>query len=653
MMKNNLSLKKITVAIFVVALMSACSDALIKSGDKAYENLSYSKAIEKYEKALNSQPDNVDLKLKLANAHRHLNNSLEAEKYYQEVADSVGLTDMNQLHFAQVLMKNKEYDKAKKQLQDYLKQNPTDALAADLLASIDNISELKEDTSAYILTDLPLDFLVSMYGAAKYGKGIIVSGETEIISAKSANPWTGYSFLDMFYLEKDANGNWEIPEKFTENLNGPFHDGSATFNKEQDMIIYTRSAMRNEKKRLLNENNENQFFLYTSKKVDGEWTDPVKLPFNSVDYSIGHPTLSKDGKTLYFSSDMPGGYGGSDLYKSTYDGSSWSQPVNLGSTVNTPANEVFPHIAHNGKLYFSSEGHRTLGGLDVFMTEQVGGVWSGPINLAYPLNSSRDDFAIMVNEDDTTGYVSSNRSGVDLVYDYQRIPAIFILKGMAAQKANGMPIEDVTITLINFTDGDTAIYTTDETGKFRFSLLPEKKYKVIGEKPGFFTLTEEFETDRSRTEKQIDLSFEIDEIIASEEGTGSGNPVDGSATAAKVYDIGEIYYEYDKSDIRPNAQPALDKLAKLLKDNPTVKIEVHSHADSRGSDTYNMALSNRRAQSVVNYLIRKGVAKQNLSSKGFGESQPVNNCIDGVECSEEKHQENRRSEFIVVDKKDS
>lgn len=652
-MKNFLSLKNAIAAIVVVALLSACSNALIKAGDKAVDNLSYSQAIEKYEKALNGQPDNIDLKTKLANAHRLQNNPVASEKYYQEVADSVGLPAEEQLHFAQVLMKNKKYDEAKSYLESYLNDNPTDVLASDLLASIDNINELKEDTSAYILSDLPLDFLVSMYGPSKYGNGIIVSGETEIISAKSTNPWTGYSFLDMFYLEKDSDGNWKIPVTFTDNLNGPFHDGTATFSKDQNTIIYTRSAMRNEKKRLLNEENENQFFLYTSKKGDGEWSDPEKLSFNNVDYSIGHPSLSEDGSTLYFSSDMPGGYGGSDLYKSTYDGSNWSQPVNLGSSINTPANEVFPHVDKKGKLYFSSEGHRTLGGLDVFVSEQVAGVWSSPINLAYPLNSSRDDFAILVNEDDTTGFVSSNRSGIDMVYSYQRIPAIFVLKGIAKNKAGDLPIEDVTITLINFTDGDTAIYTTDETGSFRFSLLPEKKYKVIGEKEGFFTLTEEFETDRGRMEKDITLSFEIDEIVASDEGTGSGNPKDGSATAAKVYEIGDIYYDYDKSDIRPSAQPALDKLAKLLKDNPSIKIEIHSHADSRGGDSYNMNLSNQRAQSVVNYLVKAGVSKANLSSKGFGESQPVNKCIDGVECSEAEHKENRRSEFIVVDKKDS
>lgn len=652
-MKNSLSLRNAIAAIVVVAVFSACSNALIKSGDKAYENLSYSKAIEKYEKALNSQPDNLDVKLKLANAHRQLNNSIDAEKYYAEVADSVSLPARDQLHFAQILMKNKKYDEAKEYLASYLEQNPTDKLATDLLSSINNISELKEDTSAYILTDLPLDFLVSMYGPSKYGNGIIVSGETEIVSAKSANPWTGYSFLDMFYIEKDSDGNWEIPKNFSEELNGPFHDGTATFNEEQDMIIYTRSAMRNEKKRLLNERNENQFFLYMSKKEDGKWSAPEKLPFNDVAYSTGHPSLSADGSTLYFSSDMAGGYGGSDLYKSTYSGDSWSQPVNLGAAVNTPGNEVFPYSDKNGKLYFSSEGHRNLGGLDVFVAEKVAGIWSSPVNLAYPLNSSRDDFGILVYDNDTTGLVSSNRSGVDMVYEFQKTAAIFVLKGIAKKKADSLPIDGVTITLINQTNGDTAIYTTDETGSFRFSLLPEKKYKVIGEKPGYFTLSEEFETDRGRVEKEIELSFEIDEIVASEEGTGSGNPKDGSATAAKVYEIGEIYYDYNKSDIRPTAQPSLDKLAKLLKDNPAVKIEVHSHADSRGGDSYNLDLSNQRARSVVNYLVRAGVDKRNLRSKGFGENQPVNQCVDGVECSEAEHQKNRRSEFIVIDNKDS
>ncbi len=634
-------------------ILSSCSNALIKSGDKKFDSLYYSDATAKYEKALKKQPDNMDLNLKLANSHRLLNNTEISEGYFKTVADSMELPTQENLHYAQVLMKNNKYEDARPYLMKYLEANPNDIVATDLLVSIDNVDELKVDTSAYVLTDLPLDFLVSMYGPAKYGEGIIFAGETEIISAKSANPWTGYSFLDIFYTKKDANGNWEIPEKFGEVLNGPFHEGTATFNKDQTQIIYTRSAMRNDKKRLLNEENENQFFLYQSTKDDNGWSKPEKLPFNSIDYSTGHPSLSADGKTLYFSSDMPGGYGGSDIYKTSFDGSNWSEPVNLGSAINTPANEVFPHVANNGKLYFSSEGHRTLGGLDVFVSEERAGVWSNPVNLAYPLNSSRDDFAIYVNEDDSTGYVSSNRGGVDMIYEFARVPRTYTLEGIAKKKADGLPMEGVKITLVNFTDGDTAVYVTDVNGRFNYNLLPEKQYKVIGEKEGFFTLTEEFSTGLASIEKEIQLEFDIDEIVESESGTGSGIPIDGSATAAKVYEIGEIYYDYNKSDIRPSAQPSLDKLAKLLMDNPTVKIEIQAHCDARGSDDYNKNLSNRRAQSVVNYLVRKGVPKANLKSKGFGESQPVNQCRDGVECSEEEHQKNRRSEFIVLDSKDS
>jgi len=647
------SLKTLGTAVVIVALLSACSNAYIKSGDKAFENLSYSEAVSKYNKALNGQPDNTELKLKLAEAYRQLNNTKKSEEFYRQVADSLELPTEEKLHFAQVLMKNRKYDEAKPYLESYLESNPTNALAADLLASIDNVNTLKKDTSAYELTELPLDFLVSMFGATHYQNGIVIAGETEIVSAKSTNPWTGYSFLDMYYTVKDDEGNWTIPKKFDENLNGPFHDGTSTFNAEQDMIIYTRSAMRNEKKRLLNEENENQFFLYTSNKTEEGWSEPEKLPFNRVDYSIGHPSLTYDGKTLYFSSDMPGGYGGSDIYKSTYDGSKWSEPINLGSTINTPGNEVFPHADKNGKLYFSSEGHQTLGGLDVFMSKNLAGVWTAPVNLAYPLNSSSDDFAISINEDDTTGFVSSNRSGVDMVYEYVKVPLTYILNGIAVKKADGLPMEGVNITLINYTDGDTALTRTKRDGLFSFNLLPDKEYKVVGQKAGFFTVSKEFETGSQRLRKDIELEFAIDEIVVSESGTGSGKPKDGSATAAKVYEIGEIYYDFNKSDIRPSEQPSLDKLAQLLKDNPELKIEIQAHCDARGTDQFNLDLSNRRAKSVVNYLVKKGVPSKNLKSKGFGESQPVNDCIDGVECSEAQHQGNRRSEFIVLKSKDS
>lgn len=634
--------------IISLAILASCSNMHIKMGDKEYDNLSYSKAINKYEKGLKGQPDNLDLKLKLANAHRQINQSDEAEMYYQQVTDSVDLPLNEKLNFAQVLMKNNKYDEARPYLEEYLAKNPDNQLARDLLGSTKNVDELKEDTLAYMLTPLPLDFTVSMFGPVAYGKGIVFAGETEITSAASTNPWTGYSFLDMFYMEKDASGNWDIPKEFAPELNGRFHDGPATFNTAQDHIVYTRSAMKNEKKQLVNENNENQFYLYESKKTDGKWSEPKELSFNSTAYSVGHPSLSPDGKTLYFSSNMSGGYGGSDIYKSTFDGTNWGEPINLGKTINTPGNEVFPSIAKNGKLYFSSEGHQTLGGLDIFSSENRGGVWSAPVNLAYPMNSSQDDFAIAINENDTSGYISSNRSGVDMIYEYIQVPPTFIVEGIASLKASTMPMDGVEITLINLTDGDTARVTTGKDGKFKFNLLPSKSYVLNGKKDGHFNVSESFKTGDKSEKKTINLKFEIDEIVESDSGTGSGKPTDGSDTAAKTYDIGEVFYDFDKSDIRADAKPTLNKLVKLLNDNPKINIEIQSHTDSRGTTQYNQGLSNRRAASVANYLAANGIAKNRLKSKGFGESQPVNKCVDGVECSPEEHQQNRRTEFIVL-----
>jgi len=648
-MKVILSLKTLFI-LTLIAFLASCSNGYIKSGDKEFENLSYSKAVNKYEKALKGQPENTDLKLKLADSHRRLNQSEKAEKYYRQVADSIELPTKEKLNFAQVLMKNNNYNDARPYLESYLEENPTDQLARDLLASTNSVDELKEDTSAYILEEIPLDFTVSMFGPAIYKEGIVFAGETEITSAASTNPWTGYSFLDMFYVEKDQNGNWDIAENFSQQLNGRFHDGPATFNKDQTMIIYTRSAMRNEKRRLVNEENENQFYLYMSKLEDGEWTDPEELPFNNQMYSVGHPTLTEDGKTLYFSSDMPGGYGESDIYKSTYDGTSWSEPINLGKTINTPGRDLFPYIHKDGNLYFASEGHQNLGGLDVFVASNRGGVWSAPINLAYPLNSSQDDFAIAINEDDTTGYVSSNRSGIDMIYEYTKVPPIFIVKGIAALKSTSEPIEGVAIKLVNITDGDSATIQTKANGKFTFNLLPQKSYKITGSKEGYFTVSKSFETGKQSVEKEVDLLFEIDEIVTSDPGTGSGTPIGGGAVANKTYDIGEVFYDYDKASIRQDAKPVLNNLVGLLKDNPDISIEIQSHCDSRGTNGYNQNLSNRRAQSVVNYLVNSGIDKGRLESKGFGESQPVNNCVDGVECTEAQHQKNRRTEFIVLDK---
>ena len=630
--------------ILVFAIAVGCTKGLIHQGDKKYDSFAYSQALDYYKRAAANKPNDPDIQLKLADTYRMLHKPESAKMYYETVDDTVGLPTEDRLNFAKMLMENNDYGEAEEQLKTYLEENPDDVLAQDLLMSSQKATELKEDTSLYILTPIPLQNAISMFGPTPYGQGLVVAAETEIYSAATTNPWTGYSYLDLYYMEQNNNGEWMAPEPFDFNLNSRFHDGPATFNDKGDKVIFTRSNLKKENKREVTLDNVNNFALFISEKDGEKWSEPKPMPFNDPSYSVGHPALSPDGNTLYFSSDMPGGYGGSDIYKSTYDGEKWSEPINLGETINTPGNEVFPFAKSEDHIYFSSEGHQTLGGLDIQEAIKSGSTWSEPRNLAYPINSSRDDFSIVVSEDDTTGYVSSNRSDIDMVYEWVKVPPVLFVEGMAKKKADGMPVEGAKITLKNLTDESEQTFTTDADGEFKLFLSPNTDYKIFGEKGGYFTQSYDISTGEKSQEETLDLVFEMDEIV---ESPGGGEP------NVKTYDVGNVYYDYDESHIRKDAEPVLNKLVRLLQDNPDINIELQSHTDCRGSNAYNDRLSRRRANSVIKYLKNKGIDKKRLDSRGFGETKPKVECPDCEnDCSEEEHQENRRTEFIVLSKAD-
>ena len=626
----------------IVLIASSCTQGLIIRGDKKYDAFAYSEARNYYKRALDKRPNDPKLMLKMANTDLMLNKTKEALSFYKQASDSMSLPPEDKLNYAKVLMQNNQYDDARGVLNSYLQEKPNDQVAKDLLQSTQKVAELKDDTSQYEIKPIPLQNTVSMFGPAFYGKGLVVAAETQIESAATTNPWTGYSYLDMYYMEKGPTGDWEAPEPFDYTLNSRFHDGPATFNKANDLIIFTRSSLNGKKKQEITKSNINNFELLESKKVDGKWSAPVPLSFCNDKYSYGHPSLSADGKTLYFTSDIPGGYGGSDIYKSTFDGKDWSQPVNLGPNINTAANEAFPYISDKGVLYFASEAHQTLGGLDVFKSYYVNGEWSKPQNLAYPLNTSKDDFGLIVNPDDTSGYISSNRNGVDQIYSWTKVPPVLMVEGMARIKATGLPVEGARITLKNVTDGSERTITTGPDGKFKWYLSPNTKYTIKGEKNGYFTESYDVSTGTKTKKDKLDLNFDMDQIVTS---PGGGKP------NTKTYQIGDVYYDFDSYKVRPDAKPVLDKLVRLLKDNPDISIEIQGHTDCRGSEAYNQRLSDRRAKSVVKYLIHNGIDKNRLKSIGFGETKPAVKCDDCAHCGEAIWQKNRRSEFIVLDKK--
>jgi outer membrane protein OmpA-like peptidoglycan-associated protein len=382
----------------------------------------------------------------------------------------------------------------------------------------------------------------------------------------------------------------------------------------------------------VNDQRENNLKIFKATLINGEWKNLEEFPYNSDDYSCGHPTLSEDGKTLFFVSDMPGSMGGTDLYKSQLDNGQWTNPVNLGYTVNTAGNEMFPYIHHDGALYFSSDAHNSLGGLDVFITYNNGLRWAQPENLNYPLNSSKDDFGFSLSSDDSSGFVTSSRASADKIYSFEKFPPTFNLFGSAKDKFSNMPVKDVLVEITDAKTGEVIKMVSNENGKFELILRPESEYRLYCTKLGCFSRTDKISTKGLKYSQDFYADFLVEPIIIN-----------------KPIVLENIYYDFDKWNIREDAAKELDKLVKILNDNPKIDIEMGSHTDVRGNDQYNQILSDKRAKAAVDYLISQGIDSNRLSYKGYGEKVLVNACVNDVYCSEEDHQKNRRTEFKVTE----
>ncbi len=619
----------ITLALAVSVLFAGCADYYLKKGDKEFNNLSYVKAVGYYKKSLEKK-ESIDARVGLANSYRLMNDTKNASAEYAKLIDVKGVDPINYFYFGKTLMQEGLYDDARRAFLEYLKDVPDDIVAHMLLASCRSIDKFKIDTTLYSLQQVKMEDVATMFGANIYGEGIIFTADKAVKLDAQKSPWTGRSYLDLYFSQQDAEGKWLSPQLLKGDINGEYHEGPATFNKAANVVYFTRSNYF-KKKLEKSSKNENNLKIFKASLVDGKWTKLEEMPFNSDEYSVGHPCLSPDEKTLYFISDMPGGEGGTDIYKSTFDGKSWSKPENLGRTVNTTGNEMFPYYHSDGSFYFASDAHNSMGGLDVFVTSRNSDKWLRPENLNYPLNSSKDDFALVLSNNDTTGFISSNRTDTDQVYKFTKHPPKFWLEGMVIARETKKPIMNATVELdyIPLQAGGITL-TTDAEGKFKTSLSVETSYSVFAAKIGYFSLTKYVSTKGKKVSETLHETFELDWIVLE-----------------KPIVLKNIYYDLDKWEIRPDAAKELDKLVKLLQDNPTLYIELSSHTDSRAGDQYNLILSDKRAKAAVKYLISKGIDDKRLTWKGYGESMHVNNCSNDVKCSEDEHQKNRRTEFKV------
>ena len=619
---------------------------LRERADQLYTAYKYAQAVPIYLKLADSKkPQLKDLE-KLANSYAMMNDYEAAENWYARVIQYSESKAENLMHYGQVLQSNTKYGKAKEIFMRYAQQSGDSKRVANWIAGCDSSLVWMANPTGHKITNASLiNTAVSEFGTFPIGNKIFYTAEQDSITSKKLSGRTGKPYLRIFTVNPDASQSLSLPLLNQEAYNtGDYHVGPLISNKAGDMRFITRTyggkngeVDKENKIKYITHNLE--LIIYTAAK--GGWV-ATPFPYNNVkEYSVGHAALSVDEKTLYFVSDMPGGSGGTDLWYSELqaDGK-WGTPQNAGSIINSPGNEMFPGIDNDGTLYYSSNGFPGMGGLDIFSAKGSKANWSKPINLRYPLNSGGDDFAfvnIETTTDNTRGYLSSNRSGgkgSDDIYSFSnmRKKLILVLTGNVINKRTEKPLTDAIVSL--YTNGRQIVgkQNSNKDGAFLFELAPNTDYTVLAQKETFYSDSVQIGSTSLKNQDTVKVFLALEPLLE----------------IGKSILIKNIHYDFDKDNIRKDAARILDELVRVMRDNPTLEIEFGSHTDSRGADAYNLDLSTRRARSVVNYLVSRGIERSRMKAKGYGETQLVNRCSNGVQCSPAEHQANRRTEFKIT-----
>jgi peptidoglycan-associated lipoprotein len=623
-MKINRNIQIAFLAAGITFFGSGCASLYIKSGKEAYENLQYHDAIYYLEKGISKKDDQEGRRI-LAESYLMTNNYQKANELYELTTTYTDNTDQDRINYARALMSNERYADAKPILEGILSRDANNAVAKDLLNSCKKLNEMKKDSLSYIVMpeNIPA---ASVYSSSPYKEGYLITSPS---GKGDKDPYTNSAFTNLFYTKKEGN-QWSQPMEI-EGINGKYHDAVGTVSPNGQTMIFTRSFQLNGGALAGNDSKTSTTQLYMSKaNPDGTWAKPSLVPFCESKYMYAHPFFTPDGSTMYFASDMPGGQGGMDIWKSKFNGDSWDTPTNLGGNVNSKGDEVFPTLKDADNLIYSSDALQTLGGLDLHTSRFINGNWEVPKHLSYPINTSADDFSMVWNADGKTGLFSSDRSGSDRIYSFTEEDRSIQYTGLITGKDSMLPIGGVKVTIRNLTDNTEQMVITDGDGKFSVPLEKGKEYQITSEVEGHFKKSETISTVNT-TDDQIQGVFELVEIYIKDkpevtENKGETSPKNGGNTGKVkgVYDIPEIHWDYNKWDIRNDALPYLDQLVKLFRENNNLKFELRSHTDCRGSLEYNDDLSQKRAKAVTDYLVKKGVTRGNLVSKGYGERELLN-----------------------------
>ena len=616
----------ITLSFVIASGMLSAQNKDTKIADNLFARYEYVDAAKEYLKLVEKGKGDAYVNKQIADSYYNVFNTKEAVVWYAKAVEEKQDAE-TYYRYAQMLKAEGKYAEADRQMNMFASLAPNDQRAKAFKNDPNYVTELNAQPKLFNVSSSDVNSDKSDFGAVLAQDNTIYFASARNTSRRN-NGMNDEPYLDIYKAIYNADGTISDATE-VDNLNTKWHDGPATITADGS-TMYFGSESFNAKEYVKDKSQHLKFgkiYLYKATKENDSWSNKTALPFNNEAYSVRNPSISKDGKTLYFSSDMPGGFGGEDLWKVSVDGDSYGEPVNLGNKINTEGNESFPFIAEGNVLYFASDARKGFGGFDVFSIDLDKGTEAK--NVGAPVNTSKDDFSFAYDVTKKVAFFSSNRDGVDNIY--VAIPVCNVYGLVVVKNAKtGAVIEGATVSVVNDKNDVVGTKQSASNGTANFGLDCYKAYSIQATRPGF-----ENAIVAMNQSEGGDVNIEV-----------LMEPIMPVITEKEVI-LEPIFFEFDKSNITSQGASELDRLVLVMNEHPEMVIFVKSHTDSRGNDKYNMDLSERRAQSTVQYIISKGISKDRISGQGFGESEPKVQC---KKCTDEEYAQNRRSEFLIVKK---
>ena len=630
-------MKNFKTLLFITLMSSFCLTAQnsnTKKADKHFARFEFVKAAESYNKLVEDGKADAYVYGKLAESYYNIFNTEAAERWYAKALETSDKPEMI-YKYSEMLKANGKYQASNEQMEKFASMRPADNRAIAFRKNPDYLPKILQQGKKFNVQNAAFNSTKSDFGGTlNDGKLYITSGRND---SRKTYGWNDQPYLDIYTIVKNTDNTYQEATLANNKINTKFHEGIVSFTPDGKTMYFSRESYfeKDYQKDSLSSTRFSQLYLFKATKLGNDWDTVENLAINSENYSVKNPSVSADGKTIYFASNMPGGYGDFDIYKAAINSDgTLGEPKNLGQKINTEGQEMFPYISSNNTLYFSSNGHLGLGGLDVFYTKEIDGKIAPIRNVGIPVNSNADDFAFSMDENSGEGFISSNREGgkgSDDIYEIKKLQPlcdVFISATVIDDKTR-MPIAGASVSLYDAEGNKVVSKMTNDKGIAEFIVECDNDSELEVVMDGFNSKKVPVKGTNDE-ENNVQISLEPIEVLIT--------PV--------MVNLDPIFFEFDKSNITAKAAFELDKLVQIMKKYPEMVIFATSHTDERGPEAYNAGLSDRRAKTTVQYVISKGIDESRISGEGKGESEPKIDCTAG--CTREQHAENRRSEFIIV-----